>query len=291
MTTPVKRKRGEGQWALGYREPLNPNEQHQEGRRRAQRPGPHREHLRQARLRLASTRPTCAAGCAGGASTPSASPASTAAAPATLEPEELDDRVLHAAGALRRRRAHHRAAAHARRDLHDFARDTADISDRQNVQYHWIEIEDMPAIWQRLEAVGLQTTEACGDCPRVVLGSPVAGHRRRRGHRPDARDRRDRSSGTSATRSSPTCRASSRPRSRASRTSRTRSTTSRSSGSSTPSTAPASTCGSAAACPPTRCWPSGSAPGCRSTRCPRSGRPSCRSSATTATAGCATAPA
>ena len=57
----------------------------------------------------------------------------------------------------------------------DFARDTADISDRQNIQYHWIRIEDMPVIWRRLDAVGLQTTEACGDCPRVVLGSPVAG--------------------------------------------------------------------------------------------------------------------
>lgn len=57
----------------------------------------------------------------------------------------------------------------------EFARDTADISDRQNVQYHWIRIEDMPEIWRRLEAVGLQTAEACGDCPRVVLGSPLAG--------------------------------------------------------------------------------------------------------------------
>jgi sulfite reductase (ferredoxin) len=57
----------------------------------------------------------------------------------------------------------------------EFARDTADISDRQNVQYHWIRIEDMPEIWRRLEEVGLQTTEACGDCPRVVLGSPLAG--------------------------------------------------------------------------------------------------------------------
>ena len=56
-----------------------------------------------------------------------------------------------------------------------FARDTADISDRENVQYHWIEIEDVPEIWERLAAVGLQTTEACGDCPRVVLGSPLAG--------------------------------------------------------------------------------------------------------------------
>ncbi|MFM9035419.1 MAG: nitrite/sulfite reductase [Mycobacterium sp.] len=57
----------------------------------------------------------------------------------------------------------------------EFARDTADISDRQNIQYHWIRIEDMPEIWRRLDAVGLQTTEACGDCPRVVLGSPLAG--------------------------------------------------------------------------------------------------------------------
>jgi sulfite reductase (ferredoxin) len=57
----------------------------------------------------------------------------------------------------------------------EFARDTADISDRQNVQYHWIRVEDMPEIWNRLDAVGLDTTEACGDCPRVVLGSPLAG--------------------------------------------------------------------------------------------------------------------
>jgi sulfite reductase (ferredoxin) len=57
----------------------------------------------------------------------------------------------------------------------DFARDTADITDRQNVQLHWIRIEDVPEIWRRLEAVGLETTEACGDCPRVILGSPVAG--------------------------------------------------------------------------------------------------------------------
>lgn len=57
----------------------------------------------------------------------------------------------------------------------DFARESADISDRQNIQYHWIAIEDVPEIWRRLEAVGLQTTEACGDTPRAFLGSPVAG--------------------------------------------------------------------------------------------------------------------
>ncbi len=57
----------------------------------------------------------------------------------------------------------------------EFARDTADISDRENVQYHWIEVEKVPEIWRRLDTVGLQTAEACGDCPRVILGSPLAG--------------------------------------------------------------------------------------------------------------------
>lgn len=57
----------------------------------------------------------------------------------------------------------------------DFGRDSADLTDRQNVQLHWVEVESMPEIWRRLEAVGLGTTEACGDVPRVVLGSPVAG--------------------------------------------------------------------------------------------------------------------
>jgi sulfite reductase (ferredoxin) len=57
----------------------------------------------------------------------------------------------------------------------EFARDTADISDRQNLQMHWVEIENVPEIWRRLDQVGLQTAEACGDCPRVILGSPLAG--------------------------------------------------------------------------------------------------------------------
>ena len=57
----------------------------------------------------------------------------------------------------------------------EFARDTADITDRMNLQYHWLEIENVPEIWRRLDEVGLQTTEACGDCPRGMLGSPLAG--------------------------------------------------------------------------------------------------------------------
>ncbi|WP_201358759.1 nitrite/sulfite reductase [Mycobacterium paraintracellulare] len=57
----------------------------------------------------------------------------------------------------------------------EFGRDTADITDRENIQYHWLEIENVPEIWRRLADVGLQTAEACGDCPRVILGSPLAG--------------------------------------------------------------------------------------------------------------------
>ena len=57
----------------------------------------------------------------------------------------------------------------------EFGRDVADVTDRQNVQLHWIRIEDVPEIWRRLEEVGLDTTEACGDTPRVILGCPLAG--------------------------------------------------------------------------------------------------------------------
>ncbi len=57
----------------------------------------------------------------------------------------------------------------------DFARGTADLTDRQNIQYHWIEIENVPEIWERLDNVGMTSLEACGDSPRPFLGSPVAG--------------------------------------------------------------------------------------------------------------------
>ncbi|WP_304441426.1 nitrite/sulfite reductase [Kineosporia sp. R_H_3] len=94
---------------------------------------------------------------------------------AALEPEELDDEYFM----LRVRIDGGRVSLAQLRTLADiskqYARGTADVTDRQNIQYHWIRIEDMPAIWEALEAVGLGTTEACGDVPRTVLGSPVAG--------------------------------------------------------------------------------------------------------------------
>jgi sulfite reductase (ferredoxin) len=94
---------------------------------------------------------------------------------ATLEPHELEDRYFM----LRVRSDGQALSPAALRVLGgisaDFARGTADISDRQNIQYHWIEIEDVPEIWRRLDTVGLETTTACGDSPRGFLGSPVAG--------------------------------------------------------------------------------------------------------------------
>jgi sulfite reductase (ferredoxin) len=57
----------------------------------------------------------------------------------------------------------------------EFGRDTADIGDRENLQIHWIEIENVPEIWRRLAAVDLTTIESCGDCPRGIHGSPLAG--------------------------------------------------------------------------------------------------------------------
>jgi len=94
---------------------------------------------------------------------------------AQLEPHELADRyfmlrVRIDGGALSTDQL--RVVAGISTEL---ARGTADITDRQNIQLHWVRIEDVPQIWRRLEAVGLMTTEACGDVPRVILGSPVAG--------------------------------------------------------------------------------------------------------------------
>ena len=117
---------------------------------------------------------------------------------------------------------------------------------------------------------------------------------RRRGARTRSSTRRRSSTrsstATSATPSSPTCPASSSPPSPGTRasTSCTRSTTSPSSGSCTPSSAPATTCGSAGASRRRRVSPSGSGSSCAPRRPPRSGTASSGSSATTATAGCAT---
>ena len=168
------RHRGQGQWALGHLEPLTPNERFKKDddglnvRARVENiyakggfasidPADLRGRLRWWGL-YTQRRP----GIDGGKT-------------AVLEPHELDDEYFM----LRVRIDGGRLSTEQLRVIADiateFARDTADVTDRQNVQLHWIRIEDVPEIWRRLEAVGLSTTEACGDTPRVILGSPVAG--------------------------------------------------------------------------------------------------------------------
>jgi len=166
--------RGDGQWALGYREPLNKNEELKKNddglnvRDRIINVYAHRgfDSIDPADLRgrfrwfglYTQRRP----GIDGGRT-------------ATLEPEELDDRYfmlrIRIDGGQLSREQLATVADVSRR----YARGTADVTDRQNIQLHWVRIEDVPAIWEALEAVGLSTTEACGDTPRVILGCPLAG--------------------------------------------------------------------------------------------------------------------
>ncbi|MGA9040391.1 MAG: nitrite/sulfite reductase [Terriglobales bacterium] len=56
-----------------------------------------------------------------------------------------------------------------------YARGTADITVRQNIQLHWVTIEDLPSILEALWKVGLNTMGACGDVTRNITGCPVAG--------------------------------------------------------------------------------------------------------------------
>ncbi|TWG95833.1 sulfite reductase (ferredoxin) [Nocardioides sp. J9] len=167
-------RRAEGQWALGYTEPLNKNEQskkdddplnvrdrilHIYSKRGFDSIDP--ADLR-GRFRWMGLYTQRKPGIDGGRT-------------GALEEEELDDRYFM----LRVRSDGKLLSPAAVRALGqigvDFARDTADVTDRQNIQYHWIEIENVPEIWERLDAVGLHSLEACGDSPRPFLGSPVAG--------------------------------------------------------------------------------------------------------------------
>ncbi|ELY64052.1 nitrite/sulfite reductase [Natronococcus jeotgali] len=50
-----------------------------------------------------------------------------------------------------------------------------DITTRQDVQKHWIRVEDVPELWERYDEVGLTTVQGCGDSARNVLGCPAAG--------------------------------------------------------------------------------------------------------------------
>jgi sulfite reductase (ferredoxin) len=61
-------------------------------------------------------------------------------------------------------------------DLSDhFGNGVADITVRQNVQLHWVRVENLPELLERLWSVGLRTTGACGDVTRNITGCPLAG--------------------------------------------------------------------------------------------------------------------
>jgi len=50
-----------------------------------------------------------------------------------------------------------------------------DWTTRQSIQLHWIQLPDIPDIFDKLEAHSLTTIQACGDSWRNIVGSPVAG--------------------------------------------------------------------------------------------------------------------
>lgn len=58
----------------------------------------------------------------------------------------------------------------------DYGRNLLDISTRHAIQFHWIRVEYLPDIFARLEKVGLSCIESAGDCPRTIVGNPVAGY-------------------------------------------------------------------------------------------------------------------
>jgi sulfite reductase (ferredoxin) len=56
-----------------------------------------------------------------------------------------------------------------------YARGIADLTVRQNIQLHWVRVEDLPAIFSALAGCGLSSLGTCGDVTRNITGCPIAG--------------------------------------------------------------------------------------------------------------------
>ncbi len=56
-----------------------------------------------------------------------------------------------------------------------YGRGLADLTTRQTLQFHWLTIENVPAIFDELASVDMSTVGACGDIPRNVVGCGTAG--------------------------------------------------------------------------------------------------------------------
>ena len=57
----------------------------------------------------------------------------------------------------------------------DFGQDFADLTTRQQVQLRWFRIDQVQEIWDRLESVGIVSTQTGMDNVRGIVGCPVAG--------------------------------------------------------------------------------------------------------------------
>src|SRR3954469_25556935 len=57
----------------------------------------------------------------------------------------------------------------------ELGRGEGELSTRQNVQLHWLELGALPAVFDRLHAAGLTSAGGCGDAVRNITGCPVAG--------------------------------------------------------------------------------------------------------------------
>jgi len=57
----------------------------------------------------------------------------------------------------------------------EFGNGYVDLTTRQSVQLHWLRLEDVPAIWEKLESVGVTSRSAGGDTMRNITGCPLAG--------------------------------------------------------------------------------------------------------------------
>jgi sulfite reductase (ferredoxin) len=171
---PSRRTAGQGQWALGHLEPLNPNERTKKD-----------DDGLNVRQRIETIYSKLGFASIDGADLrgrfrwwglyTQRRPGIDGGKTAVLEPEELDDEYFMLRVRIPGGRLSNTQLRTVATIATEFGRDVADVTDRQNIQLHWIRIEDVPQIWERLEGVGLSTAEACGDTPRNMLGCPLAG--------------------------------------------------------------------------------------------------------------------
>src|SRR5688572_26822290 len=56
-----------------------------------------------------------------------------------------------------------------------YSRGWGHLTTRQNMQFHFVDLEQVPAVLRDLAAAGLTTREACGDTVRNVMGCHLAG--------------------------------------------------------------------------------------------------------------------